>query len=239
MRIKLKSALPTPDILAVLEEIQGLKEKGIISDFVLCGSIAVHILAEPRETKDIDIFVLVGNPLEKQEIKEGIFNTLLQKGELFENEHIKLYEIPVHFLFPSDELEKEAFQNSTVQDLGGLSIKVVAPEYLVVTYLNAIASNPKRRFNDSAKIDSVLTYGNIDIPKLKTILNRFNLTENFLRLGFSFSQSREVTIIQNKGYQEKEDYHTRRANDPLGEKIKTINHLFSIGKQIRLLKEKG
>ena len=160
-----------------LKVVNELKKKGLINDYAIGGGIATVFYVEPFLTYDLDIFIIILTKRKNENLilLSSVFDYLESKGYRWKGEHIVIEEMPVQFI-PADRLEEEAIRNARLIEYEGVKTKVMTPEYLVVVLLRA------GRKKDIAKIEKLLEQTKIDRKKLKEVLVRYNLYENFKRL---------------------------------------------------------
>lgn len=159
--------------LKVLNE---LKEQKIFDDYAVGGAIACTYYAEPRYTKDLDIFVVVSKASKDPQTEEKraplsfIFDYLKKKRHRGSPEYIIVEGAPVHF-FLADELEREAIKNARKIKYKGVETKLFSPEYLIALALRA------GRNYDFPRISEIMKSVKIDTEKLRNIIFRYELEE--------------------------------------------------------------
>lgn len=123
----------------------------------------------------MDILVI---PLKESKEKElilfsPIYEYLKRKGyNKWVGQWIIIEDVPVEFI-PVDGLSEEAVENAIEIEYEGVKTKVISPEYLIAMFL--IVSREK----DKRKIEMLLEQVEIDMKKLKQIVDKYNLTNKF------------------------------------------------------------
>ena len=159
-----------------LKVINELKEKGLIRDYAIGGAIGVLKWVEPFFTRDLDIFVILPEEPEGKKLitLSPIYEYLKKRGYIWKEHWIIVEDIPVD-IFPVDELEKRAEEEAKETEYEGVKTKVITPEYLIALFLRA------GRDKDIRKIQMLWEQTKIDEKKLREILNKYGLTENFAK----------------------------------------------------------
>jgi len=129
------------EVVKALKEARRLK---YIRDFALTGALALSALTQPRATRDIDILVSI----EKDRIKGFVEWLSANRGYRFtrhhtgrRKDHIKdLIEVPLggthaDLIAASSEIETEAVKRAVTAKTYSMTIKVVAPEDLIILKL--------------------------------------------------------------------------------------------------------
>ena len=91
--------------------LNNLKEAGVIQKYVIVGGIASLFYIEPVVTFDLNLLVRV--PDEKSLAPlSPIYEHLGRLGYTADSEHILIEGIPVQFLLPYNELNREAIEQA-------------------------------------------------------------------------------------------------------------------------------
>ena len=115
----------------VFEELNGLKEAGVIRDYALGGATAVLFYAEPTRTYDVDVFVSVTQSRGSFLVSLApIYDWARSRGFAEEAEHIFIHGVPVQFLAPHNALAEEAVASARTLDYEGTPVRVIGPEHL-------------------------------------------------------------------------------------------------------------
>jgi hypothetical protein len=224
------------DIIKVLKAVDNLKKKGIIEDFIIGGGVAVSFYSQGIQTEDLDLYIQMpkNNFLNATDDKE-IFKTLKPLGAKKIGPYIELYGIKIQFLFFMGGLIEEAFKNYKLINIDStFSVKVEAPEYIIAIYLSLL------RAKDIIKIHNLLRDTKIDYTKLRKILKKYDLITPYNELvkKFGLDTIKEQKIVGDiEIFKKKLLYQKMQATLPIKEKIKQINTLFEIGKQLDKIKK--
>ncbi len=158
-----------------LEIINGLKKNKLIKDYAIGGAIGVMKWVEPFFTRDLDIFVISIQEVNKKKLISflPIYDYLKNKGyNEWIGQWIIIEGVPVEFI-PAEEIAKEAVENAIETEFKDAKTKVITPEYLISLLLNA------GRDKDMRKIGMLLSQTQVDMKRLKKILIKYNLSEKF------------------------------------------------------------
>jgi hypothetical protein len=159
-----------------LKVINEMQASGVIKNYAIGGGIAAIFYIEPILTYDLDVFF---TPSQKDEGLLGlssIYDYLKKRGYLPEKEHIVIENIPVQFLPVFDELIEEAVDEAVTAEYKDTVTRIIKPEYLMAIMLQTF--RPK----DRERILKFLEDAEFDKEVLEKVLNKFNLTEKFMRL---------------------------------------------------------
>lgn len=160
-----------------LEVIEGMKKAGIVSDYVLMGSVAASLYVEPVSTLDMDVLVPLASSLTP--LRE-IYEYLKDQGypEFDEKGHILIGEWPVDFLpEDNDALTKEMFATARSKQIGKTPCRVALPEYLA-----AEAVKVGRLEKDVPRLIELFKYPTFDKRKFERLIEKFGLQEKWLRM---------------------------------------------------------
>ena len=166
-------------IAPALKVINDLVKEQLLEDYVIGGGVAVLYYTEPVLTYDFDIicpFPHTGALIDPT----PVFAYLKRKGYLFGKEdRINIEGIPVQFIPVSEGLIEDAVKNAVKVNISGVETKILAVEYLVAIMLQL--NRPK----DRAKIDLLINNDevSIDMPKLRQILTKYDLTRKWERFS--------------------------------------------------------
>jgi hypothetical protein len=159
-----------------LQVINEMQASGVIKSYAIGGGIAAIFYIEPILTYDLDVFF---TPSQKDEGLLGlssIYDYLKKRGYLPEKEHIVIENIPVQFLPVFNELIEEAVDEAVTAEYKDTVTRIIKPEYLMAIMLQTF--RPK----DRERILKFLEDAEFDKEVLEKVLNKFNLTEKFMRL---------------------------------------------------------
>jgi hypothetical protein len=156
------------DTLRALNEI---KAEEVISEYAIAGAMALVFWIEPVPTYDLDVLVFLPETTGPIVSLERIYEWARKRNYRIEKEHIVIGGIPVQFLPAHNEIADEAIETAVAMPYGGLTVRVVRPEYLIALYLEPSAKTLKRRERSAALLES----GKVDTAALQTLLDRFKL----------------------------------------------------------------
>ena len=160
--------------LAVLNEMQA---DGIVGGYAIGGAVAAFLHIEPGSTFDLDIFI----PWEPDSggfiTLDPIYRYLREKGHAeFRHEGIVIEGWPVQFLPTASGLVKEALEQATTVDIGGVKTRIFTQEHLMAICLQT--ARPK----DLARLLQFIEAASYDGPAFAAVLQRWALQdawENF------------------------------------------------------------
>lgn len=156
---------------ATIESINQMQADGIIGKYAIGGAVGATFYLEPAATLDIDIFVVL--PTAPGSILlslSPLYDYLRERGEVVEDEHIKIGGWPVQFLPPGNALEREAVAESVATTVDGAPTWVMSAEHLAAIALRT--GRPK----DHNRILQFFEQGAVDKKKLHIMIERHNLT---------------------------------------------------------------
>jgi hypothetical protein len=172
-----------------LEVIARLREQGAIEGYAIAGAVAALYYLEPMLTEDIDVLVSIGDleqrgglvllaPIEKALADLG-YSERTDVG-------IRIEGWPVQFLPVASALDEAALADAVEIDMGGvplLKVRVLTPEHIVAKAITL--GRPK----DIARVQAFLAEKAVDLAKLKSLLERFNLMPSWS--AFCFKAGRQ------------------------------------------------
>ncbi|MFA5135504.1 MAG: hypothetical protein WC505_07000 [Patescibacteria group bacterium] len=148
--------------------------QGVITDYALGGSVAFMFYCQPFLTNDTDFFVqMPGSGLLVS--LSPIYAYAAEHNFPLDHEHIVVDDEPVQIIPAPSPLYDEAIATAQQRTIEGQNVKVMLPEYLVCTALNA------GRMKDFAKIEKLLEEAEVDLSKLKELITRFQLSAQWKR----------------------------------------------------------
>jgi predicted nucleotidyltransferase len=164
-----------PPVLApTLKVINQLVNEGLISDYVIGGSMAILVYSEPFYTKDLDLFVHL--PQRSFLLDLGpIWRRLQELGYKPAGIAVIIKGVPVEFLATDSPLIEEAFATATTVEIEGVTTKVFQLEYALAIKIQT------GRAKDWNHIEIALNSAEPDITKLEGILQKFDLIEKWRR----------------------------------------------------------
>ena len=148
-------------------------DDGVISRYAVAGAVGALAYLEPITTRDVDILVAVAdlNPTKSGLRTLGpIFSYPGKTGYTqFEDEGIVIEGWPVQFLPVASDLDAEGLDQAVENEVEGVKVYVLRPEYLVTTALKV--GRPK----DYLRIHAFISSGELDRSALAGVLERHHL----------------------------------------------------------------
>jgi hypothetical protein len=175
---------------STLEVITRLARQGVIKDYAITGAVAALSYLEPMLTEDIDVLVSIGD-LENRAsgliLLTPIENALAGMGYTERTDvGIRVEGWPVQFLPVASELDEAALAEANEIDISGappLKVRVLSPEHIVAKAITV--GRPK----DFARVQAFLAEDAVDLTKLKSLLERFDLMRAWS--AFCFTAGRQ------------------------------------------------
>lgn len=168
-----------------ISELNGLKRRRVIRDYVLVGGVAATAYIEPMTTDALELIVRVDSDEECQ----GLLGLITEQSESQEGMRYVLGDVPVR-IFPSTltPLHRDVMEQARKVRAGSMRTKVAAVEHLI---LLGLSSN---RLQDHIRIDRMLRHTNMD--RLTELLDRFDDEEKSLAVRL---QSLHGTGVPREG----------------------------------------
>lgn len=175
--------LPSTNLGAVVDVLEDIKAKEIISGYAIGGAVAAIIHYEPISTIDLDIFFFLAEPPKGLILSlEKIYDYARQNGFPFDTEFIKIHGWLVQFVEAShNPLWTEAIENAEVKTIDSRKVFVIDPEHLAAMWILA------GRRKDIRKIEMFDEAEIMNAEILRDILKRFNLLEKWTTHQHNFS----------------------------------------------------
>jgi hypothetical protein len=105
---------------------------------------------------------------------QPLFDYLRECGYEIKGEHAYIEDFPVQFLPVSKDLINEAVIEANEFELsGGVTVRVMSPEYLVAIMLDT------GRLKDFLRINIFLEHGAVNLKDLQIVLEKHNLAEKW------------------------------------------------------------
>ncbi len=214
------------NIMENLKLMESFKEDGIIEDYALSGGVAGEIFGEPRTIQRVEFIV---SPCSKatmdrlnSEIAERGSEDELSKGKPRLNGFI-------FDLVPAEGIHDDALNAALVKRFpGGLKVKVVRPEYLLVMFLEPV-------FRDEwVYIFDFCMYLNLDFSLIGRIIKKHGKADAYKKQDniYKFKEQRKQSIREiwhtPQQFKHKVKYHRNNARMPLRDKVKHIDHCCSL-----------
>ena len=173
----------TTNLGPVIDVLADMRAKRIFSDFAIGGAVAGIIHNEPFNTIDLDIFFFF---VERQTglilSLETIYDYVRGRGFNFDKDFINIHGWPVQFVESNNnKLWTEAIETAPIKTIDNRKIKVIDPEHLAAMWI--LASRKK----DFYKIDQFIEAGLMNSAKLRDILERFDLLQQWRAKQAEFS----------------------------------------------------
>jgi len=150
--------------------INKLKKKGLIADFAIAGGVAYIYYDEPITTEDIDVFCILGPGIDSL---SPIYAYARELGFKPEKEGVRIGTWRVQFLPSQTDLEQDAVRMANKIKVGGITTRVVKPEYLAALMLKA------GRTKDIIRVDSLIEHGRLDKDELYRVIKKYGLNDKW------------------------------------------------------------
>lgn len=166
---------------ATLAVLNRLVDEGVVERYAIGGAVAAIFWAEPFDTIDLDIFVLLPEAVHPLDPLRDVIEHLAASGYSFEGELLVIEGVPVQFIPAGDEsgLQREALLAAVEHRyLDTVATWVIAPEYLVALALDA------HRPKDYERVWRLLQQAEVDRPRIGELVERYGLQaywQGFLR----------------------------------------------------------
>lgn len=147
-----------------------LKKKGLIDDYAIAGGVGYIYYDEPITTEDIDVFCIIGSGIDAL---SPIYSYARGLGFKPEKEGIRIGTWRVQFLPSPTELEHDAIRTANNVKVGGITTKIVKPEYLAALMLKA------GRTKDVIRVASLIEHGRLDKDELHRIIRKYRLNDKW------------------------------------------------------------
>jgi hypothetical protein len=170
---------------AAFKVINEMKAGGVIGKYAIGGAIAASFYLEPSATYDIDIFVPFDAPAGSIIAPlTPIYDYLLKRGYKTGGAHIIVEGWQIQFLPADDALNKEAVNQATETEVGGVKIWVMTAEHLMAIALKT------GRAKDMIRIEQFVQYP-YDPNTLNQILARHNLLDKWSQFNEKYLGTRK------------------------------------------------
>jgi len=147
----------------VIKKLNRLKQARVVRDYAIGGAHAVAYYLEPVKTLDFDIFIFIESDQDFYDFRSYI----RRSGFKMSGTHVMIDNTPVHFLRGSmDPFINEAIRKAKRIRVGGIPVKVLSVEYLIVSLLISF------RLKDKMVLPDLLELANNE--KLTAILERYS-----------------------------------------------------------------
>ncbi|MBI4369387.1 MAG: hypothetical protein HY547_04080 [Elusimicrobia bacterium] len=144
-------------------------EDGVIENYAIGGAVAALFYAEPVETFDLDVFVIIGESKSSILSLSPIYRYLKEKGYHSKKEHIWVRGIPIQFLVPYNALIEEALREAVQKKFNHEQVRVMRAEHLMAVMAQT------GRAKDKIRISILRQQAKYDERRLRDILKRHGL----------------------------------------------------------------
>jgi len=161
------------ETIAILNQMQA---DGVITQYAIGGAVAANFYLEPVDTKDVDAFIVLNPPPGRMLVSlDGILGYLEARGFHSNAEGLPvIFGWPVQFLPVDRPLLKEALEQSVVQEIDEVPVRVFTAEHLAA--IAFALGRPK----DKRRLDQFREEKALDARGLHEILERHSLLERWL-----------------------------------------------------------
>lgn len=157
-----------------LQEINALREAGVIGQSAIGGAMGATFYLEPISTYDLDIFVLFDSPPLILTLTP-IYDFLRARGHEPEGDAVSVCGWPVQFLPAESPLLKEAVEQAVTVDFEGVPTRVMTAEHLAAIALQT------GRAKDFARLVAFVESGTLAADQLTDLLARHHLADAWSR----------------------------------------------------------
>lgn len=155
---------------AAIKVLNDLVDAGIIRNYGIGGAMGAMFYAEPVNTFDLDVFVVLPEEASGLLSLSALYEALQIRGHKAEAEYIVVEGVPIQFLPAYNVLLEEALQHAVELDYDGEPASVLRVEYLLAICVQT--GRPK----DRARVSVLLEQADVDTEYLHSILGRHNLS---------------------------------------------------------------
>jgi hypothetical protein len=160
-------------VKAALQVLNGLVHDGIIQNYGIGGAMGAMFYAEPVNTIDLDVFVLLPEADSGLLSLSALYEALQSRGHKAEAEYIVVDDIPIQFLPAYNSLLEEALQHAVELLYDDVPASVLRVEYLLAICVQT------GRAKDRARVSTLLEQADVNTEYLHSILERHDLTEKW------------------------------------------------------------
>jgi hypothetical protein len=156
---------------ATLAVLNRLVDRGVIERYAIGGAVAAIFWAEPFDTIDLDVFVLLPEAVHPLDPLRDVIEHLTASGYSFDGELLLIEGVPVQFI-PADDsgLRREALLAAVEHRYRDMvTTRVLSAEYLVALALDA------HRPKDYERVYRLLEQAEVDRPRVAELVERFGL----------------------------------------------------------------
>ena len=169
---------PAPGALETLVgHLNALQARGLIGEHAIGGAMAFVYWAEPFDTKDLDVFVILPTTAAGLIHLAPIWDYLVANGGTPEGQFVRVGRLLLDFVPASDALDEEAIAGAVPVRVGDTTTRVFTPEHAVAIALRTW------RGKDREHIDRLIRTGrrSLDLAHLDAILQQHALVDRWRR----------------------------------------------------------
>lgn len=155
----------------VLQALNGLVASGLLADYAIGGAVGAAFYIEAVQTEDVDAFVFLPGSPSGLVLLTPVYEALQAAGGVIEREFVRIGNWPLQILTDANPLIAEAIREAVEVRFHETPTRVFTAEHLC-----AIAIQTGRT-KDALRVTMFLEQGAVDLPRLKALLERFDLTQ--------------------------------------------------------------
>lgn len=159
-----------------IQALNKMVKDDVIDTYAIAGAVAVLIHAEPVDTADLDVLVLLPETPAGLATLRPIYDYLIAKGYTMHKQWFDIEGVLVDFMDARSPLFREALDKAVPKTAWGQSIRVVRPEHLIAMFLTA------GRTKDLIKIDILLKSSKVNKANIENVIRRHRLSNKWNRL---------------------------------------------------------
>lgn len=160
-------------IKEVIHELNRIQSEGLVVDYAVGGAVAALAYIEASSTEDVDVFVILRPGASDLAPLGEIWANLQAHGAVPEGERLVIGEWPVQFLPPGSPLDEDAIRNAQPWDFGGVSGRIMRPEYVAAI---ALALG---RAKDKVRVEEFVRRGRLDMAEFTKVLTKHGLLQQW------------------------------------------------------------
>ena len=148
-------------------------DDGLIQNYGIGGAMGAMFYAEPVNTIDLDVFVLLPEEASGLLSLPTLYEALQSKGHRAEAEYIVVEGIPIQFLPAYNALLEEALQDAVPLRYEDIPASVLGVEHRLAFCVQT------GRAKDRARVSNLLEQADINTEYLESILERHDLSDKW------------------------------------------------------------
>lgn len=179
----MNNSLPSTNLGAVIDVLEGMQTAGIVSDYAVGGAVAAILHDEAISTVDLDIFFFLAEPPTGLILSlEKIYDYARQNDFMFDADFINIHGWLVQFVEASHSpLWTEAVETAETMTIDSRAVRVIDREHLAAMWIFA------GRKKDIRKIEMFDEAGIMNQKILFDVLSRFDLLDRWQTQQHNFS----------------------------------------------------